>query len=1080
MHLLLLAATAALSATGFFRDPAIYGDTVVFTAEGDLWTVATEGGVAHRLTTHLGQEHSAAISPDGTRVAFTASYEGQPETWVMPLEGGRPTRLSWEGTRRTAVVGWTPEGEVVYRTRGLSTLPDYQLVTVHPDTLARERVPLIQAAQAAWDGETLYFTRLARMSSRTKRYVGGSVENLWRYSPGDDEAMPLTADYPGASSDPMWHQGRLYFLSDRDGTRNLWSMNGQGGDLQQHTQHTQLDIMEADLDGGRVVYRRGADLYVYDLESGADSLLEIQLPSDLDQTRRQWVDQPLSWTSAAHLSPSGDRVVLTARGQVFVVPVGKGRVVEASRAQGVRYRAARFLDEDTLVALSDESGEVEAWTLDAAGLEDREQRTEDGDVLRFDALPSPDGRWLAWVDKDDALSVHDLQTRQTTVVLEGQHGAPSQLSWSPDSRYLAYGAPGANWFVRLHLFDTTDVRSRPVTTGRTDDYSPAWSRDGRWLAFLSDRNLVSTTRSPWGSRQPEPYLDHTTQAYLLDLKGGQRSPWAEADELYVEPAEEPEEEKKGKKKKKKEEDPGVQVQISWEGLAKRLIRVPLEPDNYTGLSLSDEHLYVLSWERKADRSSSEGMFTLHSLALDNGERDKAPERTQVMDEVSEYELSADGKQLLVRKEDGIYVFAAGAKGPDPAADAKVDLSGWSFSFEPREEWAQMYTEAWRLERDYFWDQGMSGVDWEAMRARYQPLADRVTDRQELADVLGQLISELETLHMFVYGGDHRSGDVSADPAGLGARLVEVEDGWRVDLVYQSDPDLPDELSPLARPGVDVVEGDVILEVDGLRASELPDLSAALLRKAGQQVRLEVRHGKAVREVIVRPLSTSAERSLRYRHWEYTRRLRVEEQGQSKLGYVHLRAMGGGDFSAFARDYYATTDRPGLILDVRHNNGGNIDSWLLSRLSRQDWMYWQGRVGEPTPNMQYAYPGHMVVLVDSHTASDGEAFAEGFRRLGLGPVLGTRTWGGEIWLSSSNSLVDRGIATAAEYGVYGPEGTWLIEGHGVEPDVVVDNLPHATFQGEDAQLDAAIELLLEKIEAEPVGFPPPPAYPVKGE
>jgi tricorn protease len=391
-------------------------------------------------------------------------------------------------------------------------------------------------------------------------------------------------------------------------------------------------------------------------------------------------------------------------------------------------------------------------------------------------------------------------------------------------------------------------------------------------------------------------------------------------------------------------------------------------------------------------------------------------------------------------------------------------------------------DAWRLHRDYFYDRHMNGIDWRAMREKYLPLVDRVRDRDELSDLIAQMVSELSALHTFVFGGDVRRGPDQVQIGALGARLERdaSRGGYVIKHIYTSDPDRPDKRAPLARPGVGVSDGDVIQSVNGRDVLGVPDLGELLRNDAGKQVLLGVRSGavKEPRDVIVKPISTQEESDLRYHEWEYTRRMRVEEAGAGQMGYVHLRAMGANDINQWAEQFYPVHDRQGLIIDVRHNGGGNIDSWILGKLLRKAWFYWQPRVGKPYWNMQYAFRGHMVVLCDERTGSDGEAFAEGFRRLGLGKLVGTRTWGGEIWLTSSNVLADRGIATAAEFGVYGPDGKWLIEGHGVDPDIVVDNLPNATFNGKDAQLEAAVSYLKGMIKAQPNGVPPAPAYPDK--
>jgi tricorn protease len=440
-------------------------------------------------------------------------------------------------------------------------------------------------------------------------------------------------------------------------------------------------------------------------------------------------------------------------------------------------------------------------------------------------------------------------------------------------------------------------------------------------------------------------------------------------------------------------------------------------------------------------------------------------------------MSADGKKLLLRQGSNLYVVDARPSSVSQLNDHRVDLSGWSFPIDVREDWRQLFIDAWRLERDYFYDPGMHGTDWEGIRDKFLPLVDRVTTRDELSDVIGRVVGELSALHTSVRGGDTRSGEDNVRVATLGARLVREEDqgGYRIDYIYQSDPDYPDEMSPLADPDLGISEGDVIEAVNGQDVLSVWDIGA-LLRNQSRQLRLRVRSGTggSSRDVMVTP--TYSESNLRYSDWEYTRRLRVEEDGDGQIGYLHLRAMSGGNINEFYRNFYPVFDRQGLIIDVRRNSGGNIDSIILEKLMRQAWMYWKDRAGNPTWNMQYAFRGHMVVLMDQNTASDGEAFAEGFRRLGLGAVIGMRTWGGEIWLSSSNRLSDGGLARAPMTGVYGPEGEWLIEQIGVIPDIEVDNLPHATFNGEDAQLEAAIQYLKEKIAEDPRPVPAPPPYP----
>lgn len=1077
---------------GYYRFPALHGDTLVFTAEGDLWRVPIAGGVAQRLTTHPSEESRAAISPDGRTVAFSASYEGPTEVYTLPLDGGVPMRQTFDGAA-AFVVGWTPAGDILYSTRRYSTLPNTQLVRIDPKTGARALVPLSQASDGNFDasGATLFFTRYAFQGSYTKRYQGGTAQNIWRFGSGDKEASALTADYKGTSKNPMVRNGRVYFLSDRDGTMNLWSMSDRGSNLRQHTKHAGLDAQSPSLSSGKIAYQLGADIRVFDIESGQDRAVPIRLVSDFDQLRERWVRTPLEWMASAHLSPTGDRVVMTARGQLFIVPAQQGRIVEATRDKKVRYREGRFFpDGRTLLALSDASGEVEFWRVPANGVGDPAQLTNDAKVLRWDGIPSPDGARIAHFDKDQQLWVYDVAAKQQKQIAKSDEGGFGDVSWSPDGKWLAYTAPAGNQMTRLHLYSVDSDQSTAVTTDRYDSYSPAFSPDGKWLYFLSDRNFVTSVGSPWGSRQPEPFFDKQTKIFHVSMKPGERSPYEPDDELTIDKpsTDKPSTDKPATDKPapdkpatdKPAETPSSQAvkaappaTVDLTAVQTRIIEVPVPAGNYGELATDGKRLYFLSRDTGAT-----GRPSLKTLAIEN----KSPKPETFADDVSAFELSQDRKKILVRKTQEIFVFDVGAKAPQDTSKNKVALTDWSFRLDPRDEWRQMFTEAWRLERDYFYDRGMHGIDWTAMKAKYLPLVDRVTDRAELSDILAQMVGELSALHIFVRGGDIRRGADQIAPASLGATFTRDDKagGYRVEHIFKTDPDIPDELAPLARVNVNVAEGDVIESINGVPTLSARDISALLRDQANKQMLLRVkpRSGGPPRDVIVIPATQAREADMRYDEWEYTRRLAVEKAGASRIGYVHLRAMGGGNMAEWQREFYPVFDREGLIVDVRHNNGGNIDSWILEKLLRKAWFYWQPRVGNPTWNMQYAFRGHVVVLCDENTASDGEAFAEGFRRLGLGKLIGTRTWGGEIWLSSSNFLVDRGIATAAETGVFGPDGDWLIEGHGVDPDIVVDNLPHATFKGQDAQLDAAIKFLQEEIKKNPVPKPAAPKYPDK--
>ena len=1043
---------------GYYRFPAIHGETIVFTAEGDLWKVPITGGLAQRLTTHAEEEIHPTISPDGQTIAFSASYEGPTEVYTMPIDGGLPTRWTYEQDP-SYVNSWTPTGEIVYATRKFATLPDWQAIKINVDTKEKTRIPLSQATTCAFDqeGNTIYFVRPAYHNNVTKRYKGGTARDIWKFSEGDAEATEMTGQYDGESHTPMWWNNRIYFISDRDGIMNIWSMNDAGEDLKQHTQQPIFDIRDADLHNGKIVYHVGADLWLLDLKTGTDQRIPITLASDLDQLREYWVKKPQDYITAVNIDPEGKKVVVTARGRSFVMPVGSGRTVELSRKDGVRYRSAVFSsDGDQVYTLSDESGEFELAELPASGIGASNLLTNDGQVLRYSPWPSPDGKYIAYADHHQNMWIFELATKKQTKVSTNQEGIWS-YSWSPDGKWLAFNQAATNSFVQIMLHHVETGKTIPLTTNRYNSVSPAWSPDGQWIYFLSDRNLQTLVGSPWGPRQPEPYFDRTMKVYQVALKKGLRSPFQEMDEL--------------KETEEEESEEDVIVDIEEDGLQHRIVEVPVKPGNYRGLAVNDQALYFMS--RSSGPNANSELMALKITHQD-------PEAKSIAQKINRFQLSQNGKKLLLGSGQNLYVVDAGTNAISKLNDHQIDFSGWSFSLNPKEDWKQMFTDAWRMERDYFYDPNMHGVDWQAMHDQYLPLVERVTTRDELSDLIGRYVGELSALHTSVRGGDTREDEGDVRIASLGARLSRsnAKGGYVIEYIYQTDPDLPDQKGPLAKMGLDINHGDLITHVDGYPALSALDIGAFLRNKGGKQVRLGIKSGPngMPRDVIVKPINNAA--GLRYSDWEYTRRKEVEMLGNGQVGYVHLRAMGSRDINQWYREFYPVYNLPGLIIDVRHNRGGNIESLILEKLLRKDWFYWKGNVGEPSPNMQYAFRGHVVVLMDQQTASDGEAFAEGFRRLGLGKLIGMRTWGGEIWLGSSNRLSDKGLARAPSSGVYSPEGEWLIEGVGVIPDIEVDNFPHATFEGQDTQLETAVQYLLGLIQDDPRDLPKPPAYPNK--
>ncbi|QJR12928.1 Tricorn protease [Usitatibacter rugosus] len=1117
--LAVLAATPSLAA--YFRQPAINGDTVVFVAEGDLWRTTLAGGDAQRLTSHPGTESTPAISPDGRWVAFSASYEGPTEAYVMPIGGGLPKRLTWYGDRAD-VVGWNGNGEVLVTTRYLHGLRKLRLAAVSIDKATVRPIALEEggAATTLADG-TLVFTQGDRKGDNVRNYRGGATTTLWKFREGA-EATALTRPDANSSNPQAWRD-RIVFLSDRNGgVMNLWSMNASGGDLRQHTRHTDFEVRAYSVSGDRAVYQQGADLHVLELAAGGDRLLAPRLLSDFDQQRERWV-RPMERFATVALSSNGDRIAIVARGAVATAGIGALRRVDIDLPPGARARSAEIMpDGKSVLVIADASGETELWLFPADGSGPGKQLTKNADGTRLDATPSPDGKWIAHHDRRQRLWLLEVSSGRDRLVDErkDQSGQSfANLAWAPDSSaFAAERAIGRAGITQVVIYRTSDLKAFPVASTRYPSTRPSFSPDGKWFWFIGNRNFEALASGPWGDRNMGPYFDKRSRVYAIALQPGNRFPFQPRDELEalkpepekadptkpapvrVEPPKTEPSKAEPAKGLAEGQDPAPPTPgpvppatpgaapakgspgepprpvtppkvpaIAWDGLEKRVYEVPLPAGNYTGLASDGKRL----WYLEAD-TTPEAKATLKSVPIDN--TGASPEVWSA--DVRQFVISTDAKKLFVRKwaaggqAGDMYIVDPTPRPPTELPKFQVRLADWQFSVLPREEWNGMFADAWRMHRDWFYDSKLKGVDWKAMRAKYGALLPRVTDREELADLLSQMMAELSLLHSQSRGGDLRRGTDAINPASLGATYEKAADGTvRIAKLYRADPDLLNDLPPLSRTEVSAKEGDILVAIDGRPVREVSDVHAMLRDRAGKQVLVELRTpGSAPRKTIATPVPFARESEMKRRDYEWRVRDKVEAESKGRFGYLYLRAMGPNDLASFAREYYPSIDREGLIIDVRGNGGGNIDSILIEKLMRRVWAWWRTPSGGTFSNMQAAFRGHVVVLIDEGTYSDGETFAEGIKRLGIGTVIGKRTAGAGVWLTDSNGLIDGGGVRAAEFGQFTPDGAWIIEGTGVTPDIEVDNPPNATYRGEDAQLAAAIRVLEQKLKEKPYPAP----------
>ncbi|HLV47659.1 MAG TPA: S41 family peptidase, partial [Aliidiomarina sp.] len=1053
--LLLAADNSSQSTQGYYRAPHLVGDNLVFTAEGDIWLTHLTGSAPQRLTSTEAVENTAKLSPNGDFVAFVANYEGTNEVYVMPTAGGTPKRVSFEQSQ-VRLQSWTPGGDIIYSTdQVMGPANQWVLRKVAPQTLRTETIPLVDAIEGVTDneGKQLFFTRfgLQATTDNARVYRGGAMGEIWRFTlDGNEEAIHLTAGHEGSVRKPMYWQGRVYFISDADGTPNIWSVPETGGEFIQHTHYDQWQIWDASLSEGTLVYQQGADFHVLNLTNNQTAELPLALTSDFRQRQERWLTKPLNFLTHVSFGGSDEQVVLTARSQIALAAKAPRRLVNINTPEMSRSRNAIIShDGNWIYAINDQSGENEIWRFAADGSADAKQLTTNGSTFRWNLYLSPNGRYLAHDDKDGNLWLLDLNNEKNSKIYSGANGhSPiSSLAWSADSKAIAFSRTDLNGSRnQVLLHSLADQRTEVLTSNKYESYSPAFSSEGNWLYFLSDRNFNATPSSPWGDRNMGPVFNKRTQLFAVALKRQACFPFAAPTEVtHCD-----DDAAKAERTKRRA------TLIDWDGLAERLWQVPVEADNYYNLAATDARLYV--------QARNNGPATLYQIPFSKTDIARETFATNV----TSYQLSNDGKRLFFRqaKPTDMFVVDAAANAPSDLSKSRIATSQWQLALNPQVEWQQMFHDAWLMHRDFLFDRNMRGLDWNAMREQYAPLVARLTDRNELDDLFSQLLSELNVLHSQVRGGEYTTREHRPAAASLAAAFTDHANGLEIKHIYQTDPELPANAAPLAQPGVKAAVGDVITHINGTPIQHLGDLAIALRGQVGKQVRLDLKRGRTSWSTVVEPVSTSKDHRLRYDDWVYSNRAKVAQASDSKFGYIHIYAMGAGDVASFARDFYDNVDKDGLVIDVRRNRGGNIDSWIIEKLLRRAWMFWQPRQGEGYTNMQQTFRGQLVVLTDQLTYSDGETFSAGVKSLGLGPLIGKRTTGAGVWLSGRNTLADRGLARVAETPQHAMDGTWVVEGYGVEPDIEVENLPYATFNGSDAQLERGIAELQRLLEQNP--------------
>jgi tricorn protease len=1062
---------AAEEEVRLLRFPTIHGQRIAFSYAGDLYTVSASGGVARRLTSHAGYEMFPHFSPDGKWIAFTGQYDGNTEIYVIPAEGGEPRRLTYTATLgrddvsdrmgpNNIVVGWKHDSKhILFRSR-MHSFNDFigQLFLVPLAGGLAEPLPLPRGGFASYspDDSKLAYNRVFREFRTWKRYRGGMADDVWIYDFTTKKTVNLTHN---AAQDimPMWHGERIYYLSDRDSNRrmNLFVTDLADNTTRPLTQFTDFDNKFPSLGDKAIVFENGGWIYRFDLASEQCEKVSIRILEDRASARGALTNVSKNVTNY-EISPDGKRALFGARGDIFTVPAKDGRTRNLTNTSGVHERNSKWSPDGKLIAyVTDATGEDEIYVLAADGKGSARQLTTGGDTYKYELYWSPDSKKILWSDKKLRLQYVEVESKTVKMIARAKVWEIRDAVWSPDSRWVAYSQQERENMNRVYLFSLEQGKTFLVTDGWYTSTHPAFSGDGKYLFFVSKRDFHPIySETEWN----HAYRD-MARIYFVTLDKTTPSPFRPRSDESAEPAKA--EDAKNKDAKNKE----IVLKVDPDGLSERVLRLPIEAANYRNLASVGGTLFYI---RQASKDSKPALQMY----------DLAARKETVLGSVSGFEISADGKKMLV-SQDSKYGIIDLPKSTVTIGEP-LNLSGMEMRLDHHQEWRQIFKECWRQMRDFFYDPNMHGVDWKAMRVKYEPLVPHVGHRADLTYVIGEMIAELNAGHAYVGGGDmpHPS---RLSTGLLGAKLRRDPSGYYkiVKILKGANWD-PALRSPLAELGLNVKEGDFLLAINGQPVNELKTPYEALINQAGKQVVLKVNSEpkeKGSREIVVVPIDNEAE--LYYHEWVTDTIKKVTEATDGKVGYVHVPDMQARGLNQFNRYYYPQTHKKAMIIDMRGNGGGNVSPMLIERLRREIAMIDIARNSVPDTDPGAMIYGPKVCLLNEFSASDGDLFPYRFRQHKLGKLIGKRSWGGVVGIRGTLPLLDGGYLNRPEYSRYDVDGkTWIIEGVGVPPDIEVDNDPAREYAGIDDQLDRAIKEILAELKTKEKDLPPPPPYPKK--
>lgn len=1071
---LIVAALAVLQAAAvddarMLRFPDVNGDLITFVYAGDIWTVDAAGGSARRVTSHAGIELFPKISPDGKWIAFSAEYSGSRQIWVMPSEGGTARQLTFynsvgemppRGGFDHVVLDWTPDSRrILFRANRTSFgNRNGRYFTISVDGGFEEPLPIVNGGFATYspDGRQLCFTPVDREFRSWKRYKGGRATELWSYDLTSNSSQQLT-HWAGSDQWPVWKGDHVYYASDRDGRLNIWRHDLQSGEELQVTHHAHFDVMWPSGDNGRLIYENGGYLYLLDMVSGDSHKVTIAIDYDNPNLHASFKNVK-EHVGSYSLSPTGKRALFEARGDLFSVPVEEGEIRNLTQTEGIRELSPTWSPDGKQIAYySDATGEYELYLLENSEGSEPRQVTRGSAAWKHSAEWSPRSSHLAYSDRTMKLWLVDIASGRQRVIDEATAEEINDYSFSPDGAWIAYSKPSPNYQTALWLYHLPSGEKHQITDASYSDGNPLFSRDGKYLFFLSNRDF----NLAFSSFEFDYLYHNATRIYALPLRddGTTLTPYSEEREPFGKEYKESGEKNEENGNDNKETAKGGKVGIDFSNIESRIEVLPVKAGNYRMIGAVEEGLLY-----------SQG----NKIMRYNIKEEKTEE---ILDGTASGILAADGKSFIYRKGNN-YGVAKNRPG-EKSSEGILDLDNLTMKIDPRKEWNQIYDDAFRIFRDYFYVNNMHGVNWQDIKERYGALLPHLPSRFDLDYILHEVVSESNTGHAYVDWGDiDRVKRINGGLLGAELEADRSAGRYRIRKIYRGENWNESRRSPLTASGVNVKEGDYIIRINGDELTTDVNPYELLENMGGRHLELMVNStpsASGAESYMVKTITS--EQELRYLDWVNSRRTMVDQLSDGRIGYIHVPNTAIEGNRELFKGMLAYNHKEALIIDDRYNGGGFIPDRMIDLLNRRTLVYWhRNGLSQPMKSPGIAHDGPKVMLINGYSSSGGDAFPYFFRKTGEGKLIGTRTWGGLVGISGNARLVDGGYISVPRFGIYDEKGEWIIEGVGVSPDIEVRDRPEELANGNDPSLEKAVEVLLDELQENPrrkVTAPQPP-------